>query len=204
MTDENKILKLDLGCGNNKKAPDADQVPWTGVDSIAFPAVDVVLNLCERSTKAKVKVKGEKKGPVEYEFKAWPWEDNSVDEVHSSHFVEHLEPDERVHFVNELYRIMKPGAKALIVAPHWCSARAYGDLTHKFPPISEFWFYYLSKDWRASQAPHSSYNENVNFAATWGYALSQGLLTRNQEYQNYALANYKEAAQDIVSTWVKM
>lgn len=191
----NKILKLDIGCGTNKKQPDADGVVWTGVDAIAFPGVDVVLNLCEKD-KAK---KGQ-----EASFKSWTWENDSVDEVHCSHFIEHLNAAERVHFVNELYRVMKPGSKATIIAPHWASCRAYGDLTHAWPPVSEFWFYYLSKEWRASNAPHSNYNENLNFSATWGYSLHQSLQNRNTEYQNFALQNYKEAAQDVVATLIKM
>jgi predicted SAM-dependent methyltransferase len=83
--EENKLLKLDLGCGKNKI-----NAEFTGVDCIDFPGVDVVANLAEK-----------KKG----KFILWPWADNSVDEVHCSHFVEHLEPDERIHFANELYRV---------------------------------------------------------------------------------------------------
>jgi hypothetical protein len=29
------------------------------------------------------------------------------------------------------------------------------------------------------------------------------IISRNQEYQNYALANFKESAQDIIATLVK-
>jgi len=176
-------LKLDLGCGKNKRGPE-----WTGVDSLKFDGVDVVCDLTKKN----------KKG----EFLSWPWEDNIVDEIHASHFVEHLDAEERVHFVNELYRILKPGAKASIIVPHWNSCRAYGDLTHKWPPVSEFWFYYLSAEWRSINAPHNV-DYKCNFQATWGYSMNQALLTRNQEYQNYALSNYKEAAQDIIATLIK-
>ena len=47
--------------------------------------------------------------------KGMPFEDNSVDEVHSSHFVEHLTGPERVMFFNELYRVMKIGAIGCIL-----------------------------------------------------------------------------------------
>lgn len=172
---EVKELNIDLGCGKNK------QVGFIGVDRIAFDGVDIVADL------AKVK---------------WPWEDNSVDKAYCSHFVEHLDAVERVHFVNELYRVLKPKAAAQIIVPHWASCRAYGDLTHKWPPVSEFWFYYLSKDWRAGNAPHNDMYV-CDFEVTWGYGLTPELMGRNEEYKAYAMKNYKEAVTDIIATFVK-
>ena len=175
--EQSQPIRLDIGCGKNKKPG------FTGVDSIAFDGVDVV---CD--------VRGK-----------WQWEDSSVDEVHCSHFLEHLEQVERVHFYNELYRVLKPGAKATIVVPHWASNRAYGDPSHKWPAVSEMSFYYLSKDWRAVNAPHTD-SANVDwgflcdFDATWGYSLHGDLLVRSQEYQQHALQWWKESAQDLIAT----
>lgn len=173
-------MKLDIGCGKNKKEG------FVGVDQYAMEGVDVVLDL---------------RG-------AWPWETDSVDEAHSSHFIEHLTAPERVHFFNELHRVLKPGAKALIITPHWASNRAYGDPTHQWPPVSEMAFYYLSKGWRETQAPHTDVKWNpqgysCDFEATWGYSMHPALGTRNQEYQQFALQNYKEAAQDTYATLTK-
>lgn len=161
-------VRLDLGCGKTKKAG------FTGIDSRPFDGVDLVADLRE----------------------AWPWNDSSVDEVHCSHFLEHLTAAERIHFVNELYRVLKSDAQAAIIVPHWASCRAYGDLTHQWPPVSEFWFYYLSKAWRAENAPHND-GYCCDFAATWGYGLHPALQPRNQDYQMHALQFWKEAAQDI-------
>jgi hypothetical protein len=173
-------LKLDLGCGPNKKEG------FFGVDIISFPNVDLVFDL---------------KQP-------WPWEDNSVEEVHTSHFIEHLDANERIHFVNELYRVLKMEGKATMIAPHWASCRAYGDPTHKWPPISEFWFYYLQKEWRLANAPHDDfatcgYGYKCDFDVTWGYSLHPDVIPRNQEYQMIAMTFYKEACQDILATLVK-
>lgn len=169
------ILKLDLGCGKNKKEG------FHGVDRINFETVDTVLDL------------GSAK---------WPWNDDSVDEVHCSHFVEHLEATERIHFVNELFRVLRVGAKATIITPHWASNRAYGDMTHKWPPVCEMWFYYLDKNWRAANAPHNDFY-TCDFACTWGYSLHQAIVNRNADYQQHALGFWKEAAQDIICTFVK-
>lgn len=169
------LLRLDFGCGPNKKEG------FTGVDALPFDGkVDIVLDL--------------RAAP-------WPWENDSVDEVHSSHFLEHLTGAERIVFFNELYRVMKPGAKALIVVPHWASGRAYGDVTHQWPPVVEMFWYYLNKDWRTPNAPHVGFT--CNFEATWGYTLSSPWTVRNQEAQMFALSHYREVAQDMMTTLTK-
>jgi len=178
------LLKLDLGCGPNPREG------FEGVDALPFDG--------------KVKHVVELRGP-------WPWPDNSVEEAHASHFIEHLTnlggAWERVHFFNELYRVLVPGGKATLIFPHWCSNRYYGDPTHK-EPFSEMGFYYLSLEWRKSQAPHTDREHNPNgyscdFEATWGYSMHQDLQVRSQEYQQHALQFYKEAASDIIATLTK-
>lgn len=80
--EENK-LKIDIGCGKNKKEG------YTGVDIDPESDADVfasALNL--------------------------PFGDNSVDEVYSRHMVEHLNPDEAEKFFNEIYRVLKIGGEA--------------------------------------------------------------------------------------------
>jgi SAM-dependent methyltransferase len=171
------VVKLDLGCGTNKYAAEPG---WTGVDVRPFAGVDIVFDLT----------------------RPWPWKDASVDEIRSSHFIEHLGPEERIHFVNEAYRILKPGAKATLIAPHWSSCRAYGDLTHRWPPISEFWGFYLSAAWRATNAPHND-GYTCNFNPSWGYSLREDVAARNVEFQQDAMNNHKDVCQDIHLTLVK-
>jgi hypothetical protein len=191
-----KLLKLDLGCGKNKKGPE-----WTGVDSIKFDGVDIVCNLAEEMVKSDYVLKN----PV---FVKWPWEDNSVDEVHSSHFIEHLDAKERVHFCNELYRILKPGAKAHITAPWWANERSIGDLTHKWPAICGMFMYYLDFNWRQGNAPHLDIKYNPNglnchFNCQWGHSLNPSIASRNQEYQQHAIQHWVNTADDVISTWTK-
>lgn len=168
-------MKLDLGCGTRKKEG------YIGVDSRQFDGVDVV---CDLGTEP------------------WPWQDDTVEEAHSSHMVEHLTGPQRIHFVNELHRVLKRGGKATLVTPHWASCRAYGDLTHQWPPVSEFWFYYLNVEWRKVNAPHND-GYTCDFDATWGYSLHPSLNVRNVEFQQFALNSHKEAAQDIIATLTK-
>jgi hypothetical protein len=190
-------LRLDLGCGKNKREG------FVGVDVTAFPGVDVVADLVAFDcwdTSGRFDWRHPNGQP---RFKPWPWVSDTVDEVHCSHFVEHLEGQfERVHFANELYRVLKKGAKATIITPHWASMRAYGDLTHQWPPVAEFWFYYLTPEWRATNAPHGD-GYTCNFEASWGYALHPTLGARALEHQQFAMQNYKEACQDTIATLTK-
>jgi SAM-dependent methyltransferase len=176
-------LSLDFGCGPNPT------LGYDGVDSIDFD--------------------GKVKHVVDLRITPFPFEDESTEKSKASHFIEHLTASERVKFMNELYRILIPGGTFEMVVPHWASNRAYGDPTHQWPPISEMWFYYLKEDWRTTQAPHTDikYNKDgfsCNFEATWGYSLRGDLLTRNQDYQQNAIANYKEACQDTIAKLVKV
>lgn len=181
--EEKKLLKLDLGCGL-KKQPD-----HIGIDSIAFPGVDHKLDLAT---------------------KRLPFNDNTIDEIYASHFVEHLNTVGRCHLLNEVYRVLKVGAKFSMIVPYWASSRAYGDPTHQWPPIGEMWFFYLSRKWRLEDgnAPHTdisnwSQGYNCDFEVTWGYSLHQHLNSRNQEYVQHALSFWKEAGQDIQATLIK-
>lgn len=196
-------MKLDFGCGKNKREG------FIGVDARQFDGVDIVCDLREKSWAVKKEDDLRIKNPGLFATnngdevgEAYLFPDNSVEEAHASHFVEHLTSEERIHFVNELYRILTPGGKCTVITPHWASNRAYGDLTHKWPPVSEMWFYYLSKTWRELNAPHNDFY-TCDFEVTWGYSIRQDLMVRNQEQQVFALANYKEAAQDLIATMVK-
>lgn len=171
-------MKIDLGCGPNKKEG------YIGIDAISFPGVDHVVQLGRE--------------PL-------PFADGTVEAAHASHFMEHLTAVERCQLMNELYRVMRPGAQMTMLVPHWGSHRAYGDPTHQWPPIGEMWFYYIKRDWRLSQAPHTDKSNwplgyDCDFEATWGYTLHPNLLTRNGEFQQFAINFYREAIQDITAT----
>jgi len=167
----NDPIRIDLGAGKNKRQG------FLGVDIKAFDGVDIVADLT----------------------KPWQWEDNSVAEIHASHFVEHLDAQERIHFANEAYRVLIPDGKLTIICPHYSSERAYGDLTHKWPPVTGFWFCYLNKDWRAVNAPHNDFYA-CHFEGGWGANLHPALAGRNQEYVQYATQWYREACQDVTTT----
>ena len=139
---------------------------------------------------------------VERLKKKWPWADDSIDEIETRQVVEYLKPAERIHFVNEMCRVMKKGAKAYITCPYWASNMSMADLAIEWPPIAEGWFYHLDPVWRkANNSQEKRYT--CTFNATWGYGLHPSILTKNQEYQQHAVSFWKEAAQVLSATLIK-
>lgn len=169
---EKSLLKIDIGCG--KTTPEG----WVGLDSIDF---------------------GQKY--VADARKGLPFKSDTVDEVRSSHFVEHLTGVERIAFFNELYRVMKVGASAQIVTPHWSHACAYGDPTHQWPPMSEWYPLYLNKQWRDGNAPHVEYVCDFDYivAGSW----DQRLNGRNPEFVQNAMNHQVNGWRDLIVTLTK-
>jgi SAM-dependent methyltransferase len=175
-----KLVRLDLGCGQNKREG------FTGVDKYPAPGVDIVHDLA---------------------VFPWPFADNSVDEAHSSHNLEHIDGVDRLPFFQELYRVLKPGATALFITPSADSDRAFQDPTHKFPPVVPgFYQCYLNKDWRvANKLNHGAYDERpLNFLVQQiNVGLVPELMGRNDAYRNDAMKHFRNATIDLYVTLVK-
>lgn len=176
------VTKIDLGCGKNKREG------YFGVDQFAMPGVDLMLDLG--------------KDP-------WPFSDDQIEDVHCSHFFEHLDVPGRIHFMNELYRVMKVDGKAVVTCPYGFSGRAYGDLSHCWPPVVEMSFFYFDRTWRMQNAPHLDIDYNpkglsCHFNSGYGYSMHPLLHTRNREFQELVINFCKEAAQDISATMTKL
>ena len=200
------LLKLDFGCGPNPRDG------FEGVDQYSFDGkVKHVMQIVEpihEPIPAGFEWMADVFERKVIGYKPWPWGDCSVSEAHASHFVEHLTAVERIHFVNELHRVLVPGGKCTLIVPHWGSCRAYGDPTHQWPPFSEFAFYYLKREWRMANAPHTDASNwplgfTADLDAVWGYGIHPHWQLRNQEAQQFATSWYKEAISDIHCTLSK-
>jgi SAM-dependent methyltransferase len=93
---------LDLGCGR-AKTPGA-----IGADLNRRSHADVILDLDQL--------------PL-------PFHDNSFDSLVANSVVEHVE--DIVRFMEEVHRVCRPGARVHLVTPHFSSADAYADPTHR-------------------------------------------------------------------------
>jgi SAM-dependent methyltransferase len=89
-------IRLDVGCGGKKRDG------FIGLDFVEQPGVDVVLDVTTER---------------------WPFDDRSVDEVFSSHFLEHI--DEPNHVFSEIGRVCKDGARITFFTPYAFSNEAF-------------------------------------------------------------------------------
>lgn len=116
-------MKLDIACGAHK------QEGYFGIDIADIPGVDRVMDVLQLP---------------------WDFLDSSVEEVYCAHFFEHIPAKLRPKFMDEVWRICKPGAKVTIICPHWDSVRAIQDFTHEWPPVAAESFLYFSAAVRKS------------------------------------------------------
>jgi predicted SAM-dependent methyltransferase len=79
----------------------------------------------------------------------WPWETSSVLEVIAHHIFEHL-PD-RIHTMNELHRVLRPGGRATVIVPSASHGAGYvQDPDHKSPWTMNSFGYFADghPDWK--------------------------------------------------------
>ncbi len=106
------ILRVDIGCGIHKPKD------FIGVDIAPGVGVDIVADLS----------------------KEFPFPDSSVDELRAHDIIEHLY--DRIHTMNEIWRVCKPGAKIDIRVPSTDGRGAFQDPTHiSFWNINSFLYY---------------------------------------------------------------
>ncbi|MEH2349524.1 MAG: methyltransferase domain-containing protein [Nostoc sp.] len=106
------ILRVDIGCGIHKP------IDFIGVDISPGVGVDIVADLS----------------------KEFPFPDSSVDELRAHDIIEHLY--DRIHTMNEIWRVCKPGAKVDIRVPSTDGRGAFQDPTHiSFWNINSFLYY---------------------------------------------------------------
>ena len=113
------MVKLNLGCGGRKLHG------YINIDYSSDVNPDVVCHLGHEKL---------------------PFKDNSVDYVFSSHFFEHLDTNETIFLLDELYRVCKNGAIIEAICPHQMSPVS-SHIEHK-QSISECFFdsYRAGKD----------------------------------------------------------
>jgi hypothetical protein len=106
--------------------------------------------------------------------------------------------------MNELWRVMVPWGKAIIVTPHWASNRAYGDFTHADKPVSELFYMYLNREWRRVNAPDNDAEFHpdgyvCDFDSQIGHTVHPAMADRPEQEKSNAVAWYKEAAFDLIA-----
>ena len=171
--------KLDICCGNNKTKG------FTGIDIIGPP-----------DTQADI-VHDVMKFP-------WPFKDNSIKEIFCSHYLEHVPRgdgynDPLFQFMDEIYRILKPGGLARFVCPYYTSVRAVQDPTHlRF--ISEPMFQYFNQDWRKlNKLEHYPVKCNFNIIKL-DHAVSEEMTGKAQDAVAYNAMHFWNVVHDLMVT----
>lgn len=188
-------IRIDLACGQRKKDG------FWGVDYKKCDGVDEVVDLLRFP---------------------WPWADECVEEVHCSHFIEHIpqvywnaakptltilpQSDESVDLLSrfwmELYRVMKIGGTATIVAPYAHSDRCHQDPTHR-RGIVPATFLYANRKWMNDNGL-SHYGIRANFKFGYGFSINWAFASRPQETQGFAATHYVNGADDVHGTLIKL
>lgn len=101
-------VKINIGAGTDI------QEGYVNVDMVELPGIDVVHNLMNYP---------------------WPFEDSSANEIRAIDVLEHLPPyigEEHgvIKFINECWRILKPGGELYIQTPGWKAEFLWIDPTH--------------------------------------------------------------------------
>lgn len=180
------IVRLDIGCGQNKREG------FFGVDISKNVNPDYCFDV--------------RKTP-------WPFEDNSIDEIYASHFVEHLDGTERISFFNEAYRVMKSPkigddgveikSTMTVITPAPFTHRYMQDPTHKFPMVVQEFYNYLHEESRKAMGVNH-YPITCNFE--WnGFFQEQpeAVAGRNDEYKQHAARHLINTLLDLVVTLTK-
>jgi len=92
-------MKIDLGCSIYT------QSGYLGIDILRVPGVGLLADA-----------------------RKMPFADSSIEEVYSSHCIEHI--DDQLAVISELCRICEPSALIYIIVPHFSNPSYYDDLTH--------------------------------------------------------------------------
>jgi ubiquinone/menaquinone biosynthesis C-methylase UbiE len=100
-TKEKKPIRLDIGCGEWKHEG------FIGVDRFPYKGVDKIIDL---------------------ERESLPYENESVDEIYASHFIEHTLNPNKV--ILDMIRVLKVGGRLTIKVPFYTCVSAY-DPGHK-------------------------------------------------------------------------
>lgn len=181
-----QVIALDLGCGQNKVTKEilnqnmnvnVDVV--LGVDWAKCEGVDVVHDLTNFP---------------------YPFADESVDVIYTSHFIEHLDGRTRAKFMDECYRILKTGGKMRHIHPFANSHRAIQDFTHAWPPICEHSYFYFDRNWREiNKLTHGDYDLKSDFDFQIYYSWADQVWpNKNEEMRNFAVKHYKDVIADLI------
>jgi len=195
-------LKIDLAAGGNKREG------YIGVDIADVEGIDIVHDLrsypwpFETESVEEINcshyIEHIKHDNVAIDLKQIVNESNSFEEfkekINNEDFL--APKDGFIKFINEVYRILKPGGKVYLVAPYWASVRFVGDPTH-IRPIADSTFWYVNKEWIENNNLHH-YGIECDFDVKLSYYVDNDMTLKSEPVRNKAFKEDLNAIEDII------
>lgn len=133
--------------------------------------------------------------------KVWPFRDATIEEAFSSGLFQRVPKAMRGVFMDELWRVMKTGAKCTMIVPYWSSVRAIQDPMAEWPPLCENSFLYFNRKFREDNKLNSPWKSDFEFQ--YGYGLDQETATKTDELRPFWAKHYLNAVNDLHLVLVK-
>lgn len=125
----------------------------------------------------------------------WPFPDGSIEEALCAFRFHRVPAQVRGPFMNELWRVLAPGGKAVFVVPYWSSARAIQDPTAEWPPLSEQSFLYFNKGFRDANQGDPSWTCDFDFV--YGYTFDPETVNKSDEVRPFWVKHYTNTVSDL-------
>lgn len=141
--------------------------------------------------------------PQGFDPRRYPWtlKADSVSEAYSRYLLQRIPARDRGRFMDELWRVLVVGGKALIIVPYWANARAVQDPLAEWPPFSEQSFLYFNKGFRTDN--QLDYNMTCDFDFVYGYTLDPETAAPPDDTRPFWIKHYGNAVSDLHVTLIK-
>ena len=128
-----------------------------------------------------------------------PEANDSVEEIQGEGILERV--PNLILFIDDCYRILKPGGVATFSASHYGSAKAWASPL-AIRGISEASLNFANKDWR-EQNKYTEATVLSNFEVGGSFACEESAMQRCEEARQFWMSRYLNVAQAILFTLTK-
>ena len=126
-------------------------------------------------------------------------EADSIEEIQGQDVLEKV--PNLISFIEECYRILKPGAKAIFSSPHFVNVAAWrSPLTIR--GIGEQSLNFSDKKWR-EETKYTEASVSCDFEVQGSFALEQDVMNRSEEARQFWMRRYVNVAQAVMFTLIK-